>query len=93
MGRLGMFRFGMAGSESGLLLSVSATTTALPRVLSGSLPDPLAREARRTVWKITEASNYSRASRNSAIFPGSFGITTGWLLNVNASASPPGVSI
>ncbi|MDA1315403.1 MAG: hypothetical protein O2968_18900 [Acidobacteria bacterium] len=35
---------------------------------------------------------HSRDCKNAAIFPGSFGITTGWLPNVDSIFSPPGVA-
>ncbi len=42
-------------------------------------------------WE-SEERTHSRDCKNSAIFPGSFGITTGWFPNVDSSFSPPGVS-
>lgn len=42
-------------------------------------------------WDLGEAA-HSRDCKNSAIFLGSFGITTGWLPNVDSNFSPPGVS-
>lgn len=43
------------------------------------------------VWGSAGAANYSRDVRNSAIFAGSLGMTTGWLPKVDSSLSPAGV--
>ena len=43
------------------------------------------------VWASATAARYSRDVRNSAIFAGSLGMTTGWLPNVDSSLSPAGV--
>jgi len=43
------------------------------------------------VWAAAAAANYSQDVRNSAIFAGSLGMTTGWLPNVDSSLSPAGV--
>lgn len=43
------------------------------------------------VWAARDADRYSRDLRNSAIFAGSLGMTTGWLPNVDSSLSPAGV--
>lgn len=43
-------------------------------------------------WQTEEPGPHSRDCKNSAIFFGSFGITTGWLPNVDSSFSPPDVA-
>lgn len=48
-------------------------------------------ECDEPVWVSETVASYSRDVRNSAIFAGSLGMTTGWLPNVDSSLLPAGV--